>query len=383
MSLARLGPWENYSYPSGYVYYNGRFIPGYIPVSNPDPDLTWEKTAGFDMGIDFSFFRSRVSGSIDYYTRKSRDVLYEYNVPVPPNIYSRTWINMGKLKSRGFEITLNVDAVRRSNFSYSFSLTRSRIMENTLVSLSGNYDGTDYQFEDQNLGEMGSPGGCGCTGFIKLEEGKPVGEIWGYIFKEIDENGNIVMEDVNQDGYQYWDYNDRARIGNGFPKSITGFGNNFTYGNWDLNLFFRAVTGHDIINSYRAIYEYPSMIYSYNLPVTVTDLRNSTTHSLAVQSSQPSSYHVENGSFISLDNLSAGYNFTLPASSPFSKIRVYLAGNNLFYITEYKGSDPNPRYTDIAPNLGTYRNPLVPGIDRTNSWARTRSFTFGANFSFQ
>ena len=90
---------------------------------------------------------------------------------------------------------------------------------------------------------------------------------------------------------------------------------------------------------------------------------------------------IENASFVSLDNLSLGYNFNLSESSQFRKISIYLAGNNLFYITRYKGPDPNPRYIDNE-NLGTYGSPLVPGIDRRNTWPRTRSLTFGANFVF-
>jgi iron complex outermembrane receptor protein len=124
------------------------------------------------------------------------------------------------------------------------------------------------------------------------------------------------------------------------------------------------------------------MVSSYNLPKTAANLRNHETNTLMRYSNWPSSLHVENGSFLSLDNLDAGYNFSLAPGSAFSKIRIYLAGNNLFYITKYKGSDPNPRYTDIAPNLGTFNNPLVPGFDRTNTWARTRSFTAGVNVIF-
>ncbi len=375
MSLPRLGPMGN-------VYYNGSYIPGYSPVNNPNPDLTWEKTAVFDMGLDLSLFKSRLSGSLDYYTQKSSDLLYGYNVAIPPNLYSYSWINMGKIKSRGLELILTVDAVKRSKFSWSFSLIHSNIVENTLVSLSGNYNGTYLNFTSQYLGYMGSPGPCGCTGFAKVEEGEPIGQIWTYVFKEVDENGYLVMEDINTDGSEYPTMDDMAHTGDGFPRRQLGIGNSFTYKNWDLSIFFRGVFGHDIINSYRALYEAPVMIYSYNLPKTATDMRNSETNTLMKQSNFPSSLHVENGSFLSLDNVSAGYNFHLPAGSAFSKIRIYLAGNNLFYINKYKGSDPNPRYTDIAPELGTYNNPLVPGFDRTNTWARTRSLTLGANVAF-
>ncbi len=128
---------------------------------------------------------------------------------------------------------------------------------------------------------------------------------------------------------------DRQVVGNGLPDFQFGFGNNFTYKNWDLNIFFRGVFGHDLINSYRGFYEVPNMIGSYNLPKTAKDMRNATTGTLLNNSSGVlSSYHVENASFVSLDNMSLGYNFNMPSSSAFSKIRLYVAGNNLFYITK-------------------------------------------------
>jgi iron complex outermembrane receptor protein len=125
------------------------------------------------------------------------------------------------------------------------------------------------------------------------------------------------------------------------------------------------------------------MISSYNLPKTATDMRNSSNGKfLNASSGTLTDLDVENASFISLDNISLGYNFRLDESSKFSKIRLYFAGNNLFYLTRYKGSDPNPRYTDNASDLGTYNSPLVPGIDRMKTWPRTRSVTFGANIVF-
>jgi iron complex outermembrane receptor protein len=121
------------------------------------------------------------------------------------------------------------------------------------------------------------------------------------------------------------------------------------------------------------------MITSYNLPVTAKDMRNSTTGTLLNNSSGVlSSYHVENADFVSLDNASIGYNLKMAQGGMFNKIRIYVAGNNLFYITGYKGVDPNPRYGDIEDD----NNPLVPGVDRRNTWFRTRSFSLGANLVF-
>jgi hypothetical protein len=126
----------------------------------------------------------------------------------------------------------------------------------------------------------------------------------------------------------------------------------------------------------------PNYISSWNLPKTAADMRNPETGKLLnATSGTLSSKDVENASFVSLDNVSLGYNFNV-AGSQFSRIRLYLAGNNLFYITDYTGVDPNPRYTDSATDLGTYGSSLMPGIDRRSEWFRTRSVTFGANIVF-
>jgi iron complex outermembrane receptor protein len=371
LSLLRLGP-------SGNFFYNGAFVPGYSPVSNANADLKWEKKGEIDAGFDFSLFKSRLSGAFDYYTRTTTDLLWQYEVPVPPNLYNQAWMNLGKLKSSGLELTLNWHAVERGDFSYSLTATPSYSLENTLVSLSGTFNGVELNYGVQDLGDMGSPG-QNQTPLVRVEEGKPIGQLLTYVFKEIDESGKFVFEDINKDGKI--DAADRTITGNGLPKFQFGLGNTITYKNFDLNVFFRGVFGHDLINSNRGFYEVPNYITSYNLPKTAADMRSSSGTLLNVTSGTLSSKYVENASFVCLDNLSLGYNFNLPKSAQFNRIRLYLAGNNLFYITNYLGVDPNPRYTD-SDYLGTHGSTLVPGIDRRSEWFRTRSVTVGANFVF-
>jgi iron complex outermembrane receptor protein len=223
---------------------------------------------------------------------------------------------------------------------------------------------------------MGAPGQSDVP-LIRAEEGKPIGQLLALVYKEIDEDGNLIFEDIDENGTI--NTLDRLIVGNGLPKFLFGFANNFTFGNWDLNIFFRGVFGHDLLNSYRGFYEVPQMIKSYNLPKTAKDQKNATTGAYVNNSSGIlNSSHIEDAAFVTLDNLSLGYNFQMPASSGFNKIRIYLAGNNLFYLTNYKGVDPNPRYGDIENN----NNPLIPGIDRRNTWFRTRAVTFGVNVVF-
>lgn len=372
LSLLRLGP-------SGNFFYQGNFGPAYSPVSNANTDLKWEKKGEFDAGFDFSIFKSLVSGSFDFYTRTTTDLLFQYGVPVPPNLFNSAWMNLGKIRSSGLELTLNYNVLKKANFTYNVTLTPSYNLENTLVSLSGKFNGADLKYGQQDLDDMGSPG-QNQVPLVRVEEGKPIGQLLALVYNGIDEAGNLTFVDENNDGKI--DQADRKVIGNGLPKLLIGFGNNFTYKNWDLNLFFRGVFGHHLINSFRGFYEVPDMIASYNLPKTAADQKNPTTGTLLnVSSGTLSSKDIENASFVALDNLSLGYNFTLPKGGQFSKIRLYVAGNKLFYITKYKGVDPEPRYTDNE-DLGFLNSPLVPGVDRRNTYFRTRSFTIGANFVF-
>ena len=368
LSLLTLGP-------NGNFYYNGNFGPAYSPVSNPNPNLKWEKKGEFDAGFDFSMFNSKLSGAFDFYTRTTTNLLFQYNVPEPPNIYNQAWLNLGKIKSSGLELSLNYNVFKKGNFAYTLTLTPSYILENTLVSLSGTYNGAELTYGRQELGDMGSPGQNG-TPVAVVQEGKPLGQILTYVYQGIDASGKFIFKDLNGDGTI--NGSDRTVTGNGLPKFLIGFGNTLSYKNWDLNVFFRGVFGHDLVNSFRAFYEVPAYITSYNLPKTTTNMRNADGQLLAVTSGTLSSLYVENGDFVSLDNVALGYNFILPKSSAFSKIRLYVAGNNLFYITKYTGVDPNPRYTD--PETGN--TPLITGMDRRDTWFRTRSFTFGANFVF-
>jgi TonB-dependent starch-binding outer membrane protein SusC len=371
LSILRLGPQGNF-------FYNGSFIPGYSPVSNNNADLKWERTGQFDAGVDFGLFDSRLTGAFDFYVKTTTDLLWQYQVPVPPNLYNQAWLNLGKLKSSGLELTLNWSVIRKPDISYVITFTPSYNLSNELVSLSGSYNGADLKYGSQELGDMGSPG-QNQTPLTLVEEGAPLGQLLTYKFKEIDADGKFVFVDTNEDGKI--DASDRVVTGNGLPKFLFGFGNVVTYKNLDLNVFFRGVFGHDLINSFRGFYEVPNYITSYNLPKTAANIRNADGKLLNVTSGTLSDKYVENASFVSLDNLSLGYNFNLPSGGQFSKIRLYLAGNNLFYITGYTGVDPNPRYVDTE-NLGTQNSPLVPGVDRRNTWFRTRSFTLGANIIF-
>ena len=374
-------PYESYiSLPilsqTGNTLYNGNYIPIYSLTTHANPKLKWERKGEFNTGIDFLILKSRLSGFFDIYTRTVKDLIYQYyqwdDFALVSYYDSK---NGAKIKSSGMELTLNYSVVNISDFSYNIDFTSSFNLKNKLLSVPIYY-GTVPPNGIQDIGYPGSPG-AGQTALVRIENGKPIGQLIGFRFRGIDENGQAIFEDVNKDGHI--DNNDVTVVGNGLPKSMIGFNNSIRYKNWDLNIFFRGVFGHDLINSYREFYETPRMIFSYNLLKTAANFRNSDGKLADMTFGILSDLYVENASFLSLDNMCLGYNFRLPSSSQISKIRLYLAGNNLFYITKYKGSDPNPRYGDSE--FSDY-DPLIPGVDRRDTWPRTRSVTFGANVVF-
>jgi iron complex outermembrane receptor protein len=354
LSLHRFGP-------GGFSFlYNGEFIPSYGPVSNANPDLKWETKTEWNFGLDFSFLGSRLYGALDYYIRNTSDLLYEFDVPQPPNLYSSAWLNAGEIKISGIELTLTWAAVEKTNITYSTTITPTAYLQNDLVSLSGTFNGAEVSFGIQYLPEYFE--------LQRVAEGEPLGQIWTYVYEGISPTGDLQLKDINEDGAI--DQLDKQVTGNGIPTFEFGWANNFTFGNnWDLSIFFRGVFGHDLLSDFQAPYD----IEKRNILKRTLDNKNPETGAYLKSTGFTSSYEVERADFFTLDNLSLGYNFNMDNSGAFRNIRIYLAANNLFMITGYKDPDPNPCYQDRNDNV------LVTGIpDR--DWIPTRSVSVGVTF---
>jgi TonB-dependent starch-binding outer membrane protein SusC len=378
--------------PNSFFYYNGAYVPAYGPSRNSNPDLKWEKKSEINVGLDFALLDYKLTGTLDYYTRNTTDLLYEFRVPVPPNAADRTWANVGELTSSGFEIGLNYKAVQSSAFSWETGVNFSQNSIN-LVSLSSG----DLKFGSAgglDLGNVGSPGLNG-TNQITVQEGFPLGEIWGrrYIRPKTAADvaslpageragaiGTPLYEDINGDG-KIDDAvgKDRVLLGNAIPKFTLGWNNSFKIGSAiDLNFFIRGVFGHSIVNQFRTFYEIvdPSSIRTKNVVKT-------TNFDPTLKNAEFSSRVVEKGDFIRLDNATIGYTIPMAKGGKISNIRVFLAGNNLLTFTGYTGIDPEAKYRDTED--GSYDlggGGLAPGIERRNTYFTTRSFSVGVNVGF-
>jgi iron complex outermembrane receptor protein len=353
ISLQRFGPGASF-------FYNGSYVPSYGPVSNPNPDLKWEVKKDLNVGVDFAFSDFKVTGSVDYFNTATQDLIYEIGVPVPPNLFGSTQLNIGEISNSGLEAVVNINAVQSSAFSWNTSFNATYYLASELKEFLEEANG----FRD--LAPLGAPGQSDIP-LVRVQEGAPLGQLWGLQFEGVSPEGNWIYADIDGNG-NGGDNTDRTIIGSGLPDLQLGWNNSFSFGNFDFNFFLRGTFGHDLINTYRAFYEAPQSITSYNLPVGVYDVQN------LGEAPKFSSYHVESADFIKLDNATLGYTFNVDGTA-FNKIRAYINTNNLFTITGYSGVDPEVRLADG-------NNALAPGIDRRNTYFTSRSFTFGVQLGF-
>lgn len=359
-----------YTYGSSYYYSGGEWLPGLSVTSNPNPDLKWEKSTEFNVGLDWSVLNDRLGGSIDMYTKKTTDLLFLYTVPTPPNLYNSTLANAGSVRNQGIEVAVNAVPVRTKDFEWKTVVTVSA-NRNKLLSLSNDLYESESHIDTGGLGEPIS------VTTHRMEEGHPLGEFYGLKSVGVSENGMFLIEKPNGEvvefsANQVGDDEYRQYLGNGLPKVYLGWTNNFSYKNWDLSMQFTSQLGFQILNEPRAFYENNSIAYNRLKSVEEAPYGGQYTLSSA-QSQTLVSYYLEDGDFLKLTNLTIGYTFPIKRNNKYIKgVRAYLSGDNLFCITGYSGLDP-----ELSNPYPTYA-----GIDYRDKYPSVRSFTFGLNLTF-
>ena len=338
-------------------------------TNNANPNLKWERTGMFNVGLDFGFFNSRLTGTIEYYDKRTSDLIYYYPVSTNRYPFGTMTANVGDISNRGVELTVNAIAVQTKDWQWSTSLNLSH-NRNCVDKLSNAAFSVKYQ-------DLGYPWISGNTGVAvqRLMEGCPIGQFYTYEYAGHDENGIS----------QFWVHDpetgkrtgektinptapDRAKTGSAQPKLTMGWTNNISYKNWTLNLFFQGVFGNKIFNAMRA---------QYNSVTLITKGKNVLREALTkqnygdVNSQAPSDRYIENGSFLRLASATLSYDFG-KLKGWVDNFSVYATCNNIFTLTSYKGSDPEV-------SLGG----LTPGVDwRKDYYPHTRTFMVGMKVSF-
>lgn len=359
-----------YAYGSSYYYSDGKWLPGLSVSSNPNPDLRWEKSTEFNVGLDWSVLDNRLGGSIDVYNKKTTDLLFLYTVPTPPNLFNSTLANAGSVRNQGIEVAVNAVPVRTKDFEWKTVVTVSA-NKNKLLSLSNDmYESNSFM----DTGGLGEP--INITTH-RMEEGRALGEFYGLKSVGVSENGLFLIEKPDGEVVEFSNdqlKNDEYRqyLGSGLPKVYLGWTNNLSYKNWDLSMQLTSQLGFKILNEPRAFYENNSI--AYNRLKSVEEAPYGGQYTLS--SSQPQtfvSYYLEDGDFLKLTNLTIGYTFPIKKNNKYIKgVRAYLSGDNLFCITGYSGLDPE---------LSNWY-PTSAGIDARDKYPSIRSFTFGLNLTF-
>ena len=338
----------------GSLYYNQQWINSYGPGQNPNPDLRWEKKKELNIGLDFTISNKKINGSLEYYIRKSEDLLWEFQVSVPPYLYPYLFTNVGTISNRGVELTLNWQLMKRSNFQWNTTFTASH-NKNVLDKIT-NDEFTQSSYETAFIG--------GAIGVWtqRIQEGEEVGTFYGPVWLGVDDEGYDEFKNQNPIGEV--DKSDWEKIGTASPIAMLGWSNTLTFKNFDFSFNFRAGIGGNVLNTYRLYYESWKSIglrnivhTQYENPEFIGDITYS-------------SKYVEDATFLKLDNLTLNYNFNIK-SGYISKLSAFVSAQNVWWVAGYQGIDPEVNLSG-----------LEPGIDNLSYYPRTTSITLGVNASF-
>ena len=352
-----------------YLSTDGKWLPSLAVQQNPNPELKWETTAEVNIGLDFAILNNRVSGSVDLYNRKTTDLLYDYNVPTPPNLYGTTRANVGSLRNRGIEVMLSASPVDKKEFKWNTTVTVSHNSSELLSLSNALYQTNNYL----DAGWLGDPISVQTH---RLEIGKGFGNYWGLKSVGVTADGLWQIENPKTGAVETYstalntdDY--RQYLGNGFPKVYMGWNNTFRYKKFDLAVQMSGQFGFKILNEQRMYYENNSI--QYNRLRSAADLVYGKARLSSSQVQAFVSYYLEKGDFVKLDNVTLGYTLAVPAIRKYiSDIRFFVAGQNLLCITGYKGLDPELSNSDFQ----------AYGNDPRDKYPTIRSFTFGLNVKF-
>jgi len=365
---------------TGTPYYDGgtqSWLTSNFSIQNPNPNLRWEVKSTTDVAVDFGLFNGRLTGTFDYYSSTTNHLLYPYTVPTGGKFFVSTILaNIGTLTNKGFDFSLSGLIVKNQDFSWNASVNVG-VNRNKITNLSGEFDNTKFSVTQANVGTvtgLGISGAISQVGYLKV--GYPIGtlllpEYAGQTAKGVQEfyyknssgardttsNINLLNTADNGTGDRKFYTTD--------PKFTYGISNNFTYKQFDLTIFLRGQYGSKGFNQNDMNFTSLTKAGNYALLASAQQMN-------ITSASEPSSLWLESTSFMKIQNATFGYNVKIRDNKYIDKLRIYIAGNNLYTFTPYKGVDP-----ELATAGGQ------TGIDQAYVYPRSREFSFGVNVTLK
>ena len=351
---------QTYNSKNTYYYMDGTWVAAYGPSKNANPNLAWELGISSDFGIDFDIF-NRLRGSIEYFDRRSEDLLSSYSAPQPPFIFNSILVNLGSTKNTGLEVSLDGDVIKKKDFSWGMYVTYS-YGTTILTKLSNDV----YQASYIDLMQRSGLGNS--EYYFRIVQGGKIGEVYGYKHAGVDANGELLIWSKEGDAIPKTaaDNSDKQYIGNTAPKHFFSWTNTLRYKNWDVNLFCRGAAGMKMWNG---------QLMNNGLKGSAAQnvLRTAYTKYDYITSdgSILSSFYLENGAWFKVEKISVGYNIPFKNKNLVKSMYWYLSADNLHTFTGFTGVDPS-----TATSIG-----LTPGITGSTALVTTQ-ITLGTTIKF-
>jgi TonB-linked SusC/RagA family outer membrane protein len=393
----RVGDFASMAQMSGTFYYNGTDYYAIVPTALANTTLRWETTAQTNVGLDVGLFGQRVTLTVDAYRKETSNLLLNSQLP-PSTGWKTATKNIGTIQNQGLEFTLNTINVKTKDFQWNTNFNIS-FNQNKVLSLA-----------DGQNSYSSSPGSAFASNMYAAIVGQPMAQMVGYVWDKVYQYsdfdvtpagtyvlknnvtcnspsrtnlvqpGYIKFRDLNGDGII--NSSDLTVIGNPYPKHTGGFSNNFNYRGFELNIFFQWSYGNDIYNGNRDVFESGRLVYQSTNHFASFDNRWSPDNQTGIYPIARGDYDgtytstrcVEDGSYLRLKTVSLGYNFDqkLLKKLGLTRLRLFIAANNLVTWTKYTGYDPE---------VSAVSNSLTPGFD-FSAYPRATTGSVGVNVSF-
>ena len=326
---------------------NDHAVPGISQANLRTSDLKWETTNQTNIGLDLTVLNNRLTFSMDYYYKKTTDMLMNVSLPAGAAATTSITRNEGEMTNKGFEFAINSHNLT-GEFSWDTDFNIS-FNKNKLTKLSL-----------QKIYTAASSAEVVKENIVRNEPGRPLGGFYGYISDGVDpETGNLIYRDLNEDGKI--STSDRTYIGDPNPDWMASLGIDVSWRRFDFSIFFNGVFGNDVLNTKR--FDQPS-----NMPMrwTTDNPTNSYPRLNANRQTKLSDWWVEDGSFVRIQTMTLGYSIPFSKKDAARKIRLYVSADNLYTFTGFEGYDPEVGMTGIY----------------SGGYPRLRKWTFGADFTF-
>ncbi len=357
-NLGGIGPYNSMQLiqPNGVVPVNGALVTTLGIIRNANPDLKWEVKRTFNVGLDLLLWDSRIALTIDHYHSKTTDMLYVYDVPVPPFTYDKLLANMGSMKNSGLEIGFGITPLRTKDMDLTINMNWS-FERNKLLSLDGDYNGQHLTAPTMTgISSLWGPGFHGASDVVMQIVGQPLGVFY------LPHCNGLVKDD---DGSLYYDVTDGKSIcGQATPKAMMGSNIAFRYRQWDLTIQMNGAFGHKIYNGTKLNYMNMLSLPNYNVMQGAPEMN--------IQDQTISDYWLERGDYVNIDYLTIGWNVPL-RTKYVQGLRLAASVNNLATFTGYSGLTPMINSSVINGTLG---------IDDKNVIPPYRSYTMSLSIQF-